>query len=137
MGEIRIGFDIEKIPTPPEYLAAIEASRVNALQEADWIGPLFDPSKSSKDIARELRSAIRKQFPGVQLSVTTQSTSIIHMQMRDWDQAIPGEVMTFAHAFVRERDAGRVIEPKCWHEHWFASSHYWLRPEPRTQKAKP
>ena len=128
LGEIRIGFDIEKIPTPPEYLAAIEASRVNALKEADWIGPLFDPSKSHTAIARELRSAIRKQFPCVQLSVTTQSGNIIHMQMRDWDQAIPDEVMTFAHAFVRERDAGRVIEPECWHEHWLAVSHYWLRP---------
>ena len=136
MGEIRVGFDIEKKPTPPEFLAAIEASRVNALQEADWIGPLFDPAKSHKDIARELRSAIRKAFPGVQLSVTTQSTSIIHMQMRDWDQAIPDEVMKFAHAFVRERNAGRVVEPECWHEHWRAVTHYWLRPEPRTQKAK-
>ena len=128
MDEIRVGFDIVKKPTPPEFLAAIEVSRVNALQEADWIGPLFDPSKSHKDIARELRSAIRKQFPAVRLSVTTQSSSIIHMQMRDWGQAIPDEVTKFAHAFVRERDAGRVIKPECWHEHWFASSHYWLRP---------
>ena len=128
MNEIRVGFDTEKKPTPPEVLAAIEASRVNALSEADWVGPLFDPAKTHRDIARELRSAIRKQFPGVHLSVTTQSTSIIHMEMRDWDQAIPDEVKQFARQFVRERDAGRVIEPDCWHGHWFASSNYWLRP---------
>ena len=128
MGEIRVGFDIEKKPTPPEVLAAIEASRINAIRGADWVGPLFDPAKTHKDIARELRCAIRRQFPGVQLSVTTQSTNIIHMEMRDWDQAIPDEVEQFAHQFVRDRDAGRVIEPDCWHGHWFARSHYWLRP---------
>ncbi len=92
------------------------------------MGPLFDPAKTHKDIARELRSALRKRFPECRVSVTTQSSSIIHMQMVDWDQCLPDEVREFAHAFVRERDAGVVIEPDCWHGHWFARSHYWLRP---------
>jgi hypothetical protein len=128
MGEIRVGFDIKKKPIPPEVLEAIEASRVNALAEADWVGPLFNPKKTHKDIARELRSALRQRFHEQRVSVTTQSLNIIHMQMADWDQSIPKEVREFAHAFVRERDAGLVIEPDCWHEHWFAHSHYWLRP---------
>jgi hypothetical protein len=101
MGEIRVGFDIKKKPIPPEVLEAIEASRVNALAEADWVGPLFNPKKTHKDIARELRSALRQRFHEQRVSVTTQSLNIIHMQMADWDQSIPKEVREFAHAFVR------------------------------------